>query len=42
MADTMYNVYQMNMRYIDMLKPREKVDAVSIVNYVIEKGGLQL
>ena len=41
MSDTMYYAYQMNIRYADALKPHKKVDAESIVNYIMEKGGLQ-
>lgn len=41
MSDTMHIAYNLNMRYIDILKPVENVKAEDIIKDVMNKGGLK-
>lgn len=41
MSDTMHIAYQLNMRYVDMLKPVQYVNPEDIIKDVMEKGGLK-
>lgn len=40
MSDTMHIAYQLNMHYVDMLKPQKHVSAKEIIDEVVTKGGL--